>query len=75
VGRLLTRHPGAAADEAVAWVRTLVEDLRIPRLGVYGISRQHTAAVVENAGKASSMKANPIALTPAELATVLELAL
>ena len=75
VARLLTGDATAAAGEGVAWVRQLVGDLKIPRLGVYGITREHSAEVVEKASQASSMKANPIALTPEELAQILEQAI
>jgi alcohol dehydrogenase class IV len=56
-------------------VRKLVADLKIPSLGHYGLKREHIAALVEKASHASSMKANPISLTPDELAGVLERAL
>ena len=74
VARLLTGQ-AATADEGVDWVRQLVTALGIPRLGRYGIAREHTAELVEKAGQASSMKANPITLTGAELAGILEAAL
>jgi alcohol dehydrogenase class IV len=72
VARLLTGSPTATADAGVEWVRKLVADLAIPRLGQYGIKAEHTDDLVEKAGRASSMKANPIALTPEELAGILE---
>ncbi|HWX22096.1 MAG TPA: iron-containing alcohol dehydrogenase [Candidatus Binatia bacterium] len=75
VARLLTGKPGAQADEGVDWVRRLVADLQIPPLGTYGLTRAHVAELVDKAAKASSMKANPIVLTNAELADVLERAL
>jgi alcohol dehydrogenase class IV len=52
-----------------------VRDLRIPGLSAYGISSRDTDELVAKAAQASSMKANPIQLTPAELASVLEAAL
>jgi alcohol dehydrogenase class IV len=45
--------------------------LRIPPLRSYGIRKEHLAALVENAAKASSMKGNPIALTAGELHQIL----
>jgi alcohol dehydrogenase class IV len=74
VGRRLTGRANATADDGVDWVRQLVGDLKIPRLSTYGITRQHTEDVIGKAAQASSMKANPIALTPAELAAILEAA-
>ena len=75
VARVVIGQAGAAAEAGVEWVRELVQGLRIPRLGSYGIKRDHVAELVEKAAKASSMKANPIALTPGELAATLEQAL
>jgi len=59
----------------VKWVRALVLDLRVPRLGSFGIQREHFPDLVTKAANASSMKANPIALTPEELTEILEQAL
>ncbi|MGD0413488.1 MAG: iron-containing alcohol dehydrogenase, partial [Verrucomicrobiota bacterium] len=65
----------AGADDGVEWVRSLVSGLQIPGLGLYGIKRENAAELVAKAAQASSMKANPIALTPAELSALLEEAL
>jgi len=65
----------AKADDGVKWVRALVADLKIPRLGSFGIEREHFAGLVARAANASSMKANPIVLTPEELTEILEQAL
>jgi len=75
VAALLTGHSNATADAGVEWVCRLVADLQIPRLGAYGIKAEHVAGLVDKAAHASSMKANPIALTPAELVETLRLAL
>jgi alcohol dehydrogenase class IV len=75
VARLLTGRSEAVANDGVAWVRQLVADLRIPRLGSYGITREHTPELIQKAANASSMKANPISLTSDELAGILERAL
>ena len=71
VARLLTGNAGATADEGTDWVRRLVADLQIPGLGKYGIRDEHVADLVAKAANASSMKANPIVLTPEELAATL----
>jgi alcohol dehydrogenase class IV len=73
--RFLTGNASAGAREGVEWARRLIDDLKIPRLGSYGIRSEHVADIVEKAANASSMKANPIALTRAELAEILEQAL
>jgi alcohol dehydrogenase class IV len=75
VARLLTGNNSAKADDGVRWVGELVRELRIPRLGVYGILSRDVGELVAKASKASSMKANPIPLNPEELAGVLEAAL
>ena len=71
----MTGSATATAEAGIEWVRKLVANLKIPGLGHYGLKREHTAELVEKASQASSMKANPIALTPAELAGILERAL
>jgi alcohol dehydrogenase class IV len=75
IGRLLTGRPQANARDAVQWVRELVHALQIPRLSRYGVHREDVSAIVAAAVNASSMKANPIALTADELAATLTAAL
>jgi alcohol dehydrogenase class IV len=75
VARMLTNTLTATPEQGIEWLHSLVTDLRIPRLRVYGITSAHTSELVEKAAKASSMKPNPITLTPDELAAILEGAL
>jgi alcohol dehydrogenase class IV len=75
IARLVTGRTGATAEDGVQWVRSLVSDLQVPRLGAYGITSAHSAELVANAARSSSMKANPIVLTPEELAATLQRAL
>jgi alcohol dehydrogenase class IV len=75
VAQLLTGNPHATADAGVEWVQKLVADLPIPKLGAYGIGKDHVANIVVKSANSSSMKANPIGLTPDELAHTLRLAL
>jgi alcohol dehydrogenase class IV len=75
VARWLTGDMQAKADNGVKWVHALVLDLKVPRLGSFGIRREHFPDLVAKAANASSMKANPIVLTPEELAAILEQAL
>jgi alcohol dehydrogenase class IV len=75
VAQLLTGDTGATAEEAVDWLRRLVADLDIPRLGAHGFGREHVTELIDKAKAASSMKANPIELTRAELASTVEAAL
>jgi alcohol dehydrogenase class IV len=75
VARLLTGDTQATVDDGVEWVRQLVAELKIPSLGTYGVKSEHVAELVKKATQASSMKANPIALMPEELAETLRQAL
>lgn len=75
VARLLTNLANPKEEDGIAWVRNAVVELHIPPLSTYGIGPKHTATLVEKATNASSMKANPIALTANELSATLERAL
>ena len=71
VARLLTGRADATAEDGIAWTRAICQDLEIPPLKAYGIGEQDVAALIPEAAKASSMKGNPLALTPEELLEVL----
>lgn len=75
VARILTDREAAVADDAVAWLKELITILRIPSLRTYGLTTTHTPELIKKAANASSMKANPVALTPDELADILARAL
>ncbi len=68
---LLTGDPSATTDDALAWLDELRVALEIPGLGTYGITAADVPGLVAGARRASSMKANPIELTDAELAEIL----
>jgi alcohol dehydrogenase class IV len=75
IARLLTGKRDAAAEDAIDWTHELIRDLAIPPLSAHGIERSHFRSLVEKAGRASSMKGNPITLTEGELQEILERAL
>jgi alcohol dehydrogenase class IV len=79
VGRACTGREAlsveAAIDAAAAFCADLARDLKISRLGEYGITESDIPAMVELARKASSMKFNPVVLTDTELSEVLRRAL
>lgn len=75
VARLLTGRPNAAPEDGVEWVRAICQELNIPPLSSYAIREADVPVLVEKASRASSMKANPIELTPDELGEVLTRAL
>ena len=67
VARLLTGQPHATADDAVWWLTEIAAKLEIPPLRAYGVEERDVPELVAKAAKASSMKGNPIELTPQEL--------
>jgi len=75
IARLLTGRDEAGEEEAAAWVSDLCVALEIPSLRAYGITEADVSALCEKAAVASSMKANPIPLTPGELKEILDRAL
>lgn len=75
LARLLTREANATADAGLEWLSSLVSSLSLPRLRQYGVTRADMPQIVVRAQAASSMRANPLPLTDAELADILEAAL
>ncbi|WP_338867045.1 iron-containing alcohol dehydrogenase [Myxococcus stipitatus] len=67
---LLTCREDARAEDAVTWVEALREALRIPGLATYGLTTTRIEELVSKARAASSMKANPLVLTDAELTEI-----
>jgi alcohol dehydrogenase class IV len=75
VARLLTGHPHAMAADAALWLGELCTRLEIPPLRTYGITTADVPVLVEKASQASSMKGNPLPLTPDELREILTAAI
>ena len=75
IARILTGNDSASADDGVAWVQDLCQALQVPSLASYGMRREDLPSVVEKSSAASSMRGNPIELTPDELREILERAL
>jgi alcohol dehydrogenase class IV len=75
IAQICTGDEHATADAGVDWVHQLVAELQIPGLGTYGIKPEHVDELVRKSAQANSMKANPIALTPEELAETLRQAI
>ncbi len=71
IARILTGDPGATAGDGAAWIRELCLELAVPPLSAYGVTRADFAVILEKSAGASSMKANPIALTRRELEGIL----
>jgi alcohol dehydrogenase class IV len=72
---IATGQPGAEVMAFVHWLEELRQRLGIPGLEAYGIQTQDLADLAEKGAAASSMKANPLPLTTAELIEILETAL
>jgi len=75
IARILTGNHTASAEDGVVWVHELTRELKIPGLSQYGIETSHVAELVVRSKQASSMKANPVALSDRELTAVLMAAL
>jgi alcohol dehydrogenase class IV len=71
VSRLLTGNAAARADDGPAWCAALNRELGIPPLETWGVREVDLAPLAEKALVASSMKANPLPLTTADLIEVL----
>jgi alcohol dehydrogenase class IV len=71
VARILTGRPDATPEDGAAWVECLCRDLEIQPLHAWGVQQSDVAALAANAAGASSMKANPIVLTPTQLEELL----
>lgn len=65
----------AAADAGARHVRELCALLNVPKLADFGVTTAAVPELVAKARRTSSMKANPVELSDAELAAVLEQAI
>jgi len=75
VARILTGRADASPEDGADWVASLCRDLEIRTLGAYGVREADVPALADKAAAASSMKANPIVLTRAQLEELLTRAL
>lgn len=73
--RLLTGDAQARPEDVTAWITQLCGELDVVGLCSLGLDPKQIPELVENAARASSMKANPIALTRDELIAISERAL
>ncbi|MCP3102355.1 iron-containing alcohol dehydrogenase [Myxococcus sp. K15C18031901] len=75
VAAVLAQDDAVTGEDAARITRRLCATLRIPGLGHHGLTREQLPTLVEKARSASSMKANPLTLTDAELTEIATLAL
>jgi alcohol dehydrogenase class IV len=71
IAQILTGHPGAVAADGVAWVRELCDVLQVPSLAAFGVKPSDLDILIEKGSAASSMRGNPIKLTPDEMREIL----
>jgi alcohol dehydrogenase class IV len=75
VGRILTGHQAASAQDGVSWMKDVCADLNVPLLSTYGICDRDVPDLIDKASAASSMKGNPIELTRTEMEEILQRAM
>jgi alcohol dehydrogenase class IV len=71
VAVMLTGEPLAGPEDAALWVESFCEAFAIPGASSWGLGAEQLEVVASRAASASSMKANPIALSADELKSVL----
>jgi alcohol dehydrogenase class IV len=75
IAQMLTGDSHASAVDGIDWIEDMCDYFEIPPLSTYGFSHADLQEVFERSSQASSMKANPIQLTQAEMVEILERAL
>ena len=70
VAAALTGRADAGAEDAIEWLQELTSALSIPGLAGYGLEPAGIPDLVADAQKASSMRANPIPLSAAEVTEI-----
>ena len=75
VARIVTGKPTARAADGIDWVQKTCAMLNLRPLSDYEITESDFQILIEKSQKASSMKGNPVQLTDAELAEILQQAL
>jgi alcohol dehydrogenase class IV len=75
IARIVTGAADASITDGINWVAELCADLQIPGLAAFGIASADFPVIVENAGRASSTKGNPVKLSDDALSGILEKAL
>lgn len=72
IAGILTGDPGAEPEAGTEWVQRVITRLQIPPLAHYRVRSTDIPDLAAKAGRSNSMKGNPIPLTDAELAAVME---
>jgi alcohol dehydrogenase class IV len=72
LAQILTGEKKTTAHDAVVWIENLVNELKIPTLTEFGLTKNDFPLLVEKAQNASSMKGNPVVLGNKQLTWILE---
>lgn len=75
VAAMLTGNQDAQPEDGISWVEQTCALLQVPKLRDWGVERDALPVLCKQARSASSMKANPVALTQTELEALVEAAL
>ncbi len=73
IAQTLTGNVEYNAEDAVEFIAQLKSDLQIPPLSQFGVLEVDYPEIIVKAASSSSMKGNPVILTPDEMYTILEL--
>jgi len=68
----LTGDSNAKVEDGINYLRSLTENLKIPRLSEMGVIRERFQELVEKSIKSSSMKGNPIMLNQEDILEIIE---
>jgi alcohol dehydrogenase class IV len=69
----LTGKHDSNAEDAVEFIEQLNSELKIPPLSQFGVLEADYPEIIVKAASSSSMKGNPVTLTPDEMYMILEL--
>ncbi len=69
--QLLIGSVQATAKDGIRWLQQLSDDFQIPPLADCGLEHKQIPDLINQARQASSMKANPVMLTPRELKEII----
>ncbi len=75
VACLLTGDSNATPGKGVEWIRSTAMEMQIPPLSHWGLSEAEVAELAVHAGRASSMKGNPVVLEVETVSTIIRRAL
>lgn len=75
IARWVTGKENAAIQDGVRWITNLAASMHIPGLAAFGISEKDFPEIIEKSQQSSSMKGNPITLTPAQMERILSMSM